>query len=289
MSKSKGNVILPQNVMDKFSSDALRFWACGSKLGDDLPYQEKDVLTGHKMANKMWNASKFALMHLDDYDLKDAKLEAIDKWILMKLNDVIDISTKSLEKYEYAKAKTVSERFFFEIFCDSYLEMAKDRLYNPDVYGAESRRAAQYTLYHSLLGILKLTAPIMPYITEEIYHLYFAKVENVKSIHVSSWPVVNKSWVSKIDLVAGDLAVEIISAIRQYKSSNNLALNTRYDSVIVDTNDKKLFGLIENTIKGTMKIDSVSYGSLKKADVSLDAGKTSVKIKMGDVVPKEKK
>ncbi|NOR85619.1 valine--tRNA ligase, partial [archaeon] len=289
MSKSKGNVILPQIVMEKFSADALRFWASGSKLGDDLPYQEKDVLTGHKMANKMWNASKFTLMHLDDYDLKDAKPEATDKWILMKLNDVIDISTKSLEKYEYAKAKAVSERFFFESFCDNYLEMAKDRLYNPDVYGEESRRAAQYTLYHSLLGILKLLAPIMPYITEEIYHLYFAGKEKCKSIHVSTWPVVNKNWTDKTASMAGDAAVEIVSAIRQYKSSNNLALNTKYESAVINTNDKKMIGLIENTIKGTMKIGKISYATVSKADIEFEIGETSLKIKMGKIVPKEKK
>ena len=288
MSKSKGNVILPQTILEKFSADALRFWAAGSKLGDDLPYQEKDVLTGNKMATKMWNASKFAIMHLEDYDGKDAKLEPIDKWVLSKLNDIIDISTKSLEKYEYAKAKIVAERFFFDILCDNYLEMAKDRLYNPDVYGKESRRAAQFTLYNALLGVLKLIAPIMPYITEEIYHLYFAKKEGQKSIHISSWPEVNKKWADKKAVDAGNAAADIIAAIRQHKSSNNLSLNTPYDSATIDTKDKSIITPIESTIKGTMKIGDINYGKLSKPDIELEIGKNPIKIKMGNAMPKEK-
>src|SRR3989344_443385 len=132
MSKSKGNIIEPQDVIEKYSSDSLRFWAAGSKLGDDMNYQEKDVVTGQKTVTKLWNASKFSAMHLEDYNGSKVKLEVIDAWLLSRLQKVIKISTESFENYEYSKAKSEVENFFWNTFCDYYLEIVKDRLYNPD-------------------------------------------------------------------------------------------------------------------------------------------------------------
>ncbi|MFC1686823.1 valine--tRNA ligase, partial [Nanoarchaeota archaeon] len=170
MSKSKGNVIAPQEVMNKYCADALRFWAAGSKLGEDLDYQEKDLVTGQKFVNKLWNASKFSLMHLKDYKKSSSKVtEVFDKWLLSKLNKLIEESTESFEKYEYSKTKSEVENFFWHTFCDYYLEISKDRLYNPDKRGIASKKSGQKVVYTTILSILKMMAPIMPHITEEIY------------------------------------------------------------------------------------------------------------------------
>jgi valyl-tRNA synthetase len=169
MSKSKGNVVEPQEVIEKYSSDCLRFWAAGCKLGDDLPYMEKDLVTAQKFITKLWNASKFAIMHLGDYKgEKPKKLEAVDKWVLSRLSKIIKASTDSFTKYEYSRTRADVENFFWHEFCDNYLEIIKDRLYNPDRRGKEARISAQYSLYRTLVAILKMIAPIMPHITEEI-------------------------------------------------------------------------------------------------------------------------
>src|SRR3989344_6867620 len=171
MSKSKGNVIEPQEMITKYSSDALRFWAAGSKLGDDLPFQEKDLVTGVKFSTKLWNAAKFTLMHLEEYHSGEIT-ETFDKWLLSKLNKLILDCTDSFDKYEYSRTKAEVENFFWHTFCDQYLEIVKDRLYNPEKRGENQRKSGQAALYQTLNSILKLMAPIMPHITEEIYQSY---------------------------------------------------------------------------------------------------------------------
>jgi valyl-tRNA synthetase len=218
MSKSKGNIVDPRKMWEKYSVDALRFWASGSKLGDDMPFQEKDLVTGQKTVTKLWNASRFALIHLEGYKPKAIKLMSIDRWLLSKLYRLIQFSTKSFEKYEYSKVKAAVENFFWNTFCDNYLEMIKDRLYLPEKYEKGAKESAQFTLYQSLLTILKLFAPIMPYITEEIYHLYFDKIENKKSIHISSWPEFKAELINDDIEKMGDLAVLIIGGVRKFKS-----------------------------------------------------------------------
>ena len=103
----------------------------------------------------------------------DLELEIMDKWLLTKLNKVIKGSTDTFEKYEYSRTKFETEQFFWSVFCDNYLEISKDRLYNPEERGVEPRQSGQYATYETLNAVLKMFAPIMPHVTEEIYQLYF--------------------------------------------------------------------------------------------------------------------
>ena len=263
MSKSKGNVIEPQETIEKYSADCLRFWAAGSKLGDDLPYMEKDLITGQKFITKLWNASKFAIMHLEDYNgEKPKKLEIVDKWILSKLGKIINTSTESFKKYEYSRTKADVENFFWHEFCDNYLEIVKDRLYNPDRRGKEQRLSAQYGLYQTLLSILKMMAPIMPYITEEIYQLYFSKHEKIKSIHISKWPTQEKS--DEKEEHIGELAVYAVQKARQAKSEKNLSLKSPLKNLFIEGKiSKKDFELVKEDIIGATKTEKIEYKPLK--------------------------
>jgi len=232
MSKSKGNVVDPREMIKKYSADALRFWAAGSRLGDDLPFQEKDLVTGVKFTNKIWNASKFAFMHLKDYKLdKPKKLELMDKWILVKLSKLIKFSTENFERYEYSHTKLETDKFFWQTFCDNYLEIVKDRLYNPDKRGEEPRLSAQYTLYQILLAVLKLMAPITPFITEELYHHFFKQHEKDKSIHISKWPGLDMK--DENAEKAGDLFVFALQEVRKAKSASNLSLKSPIKRLLV--------------------------------------------------------
>lgn len=236
MSKSLGNVVNPQDVLPKYGADGLRFWAAGTRLGDDLPYQEKDLLTGNKFCTKLWNAARFCSMHLENYKppKKPPKLQAFDKWLLSNLNMIVKDSTEYFERYEFFKTKSDTEKFFWHSFCDNYLEIVKDRLYNPGKYGKEASEAAKYTLYNVLLTILKLMAPITPHITDEIYTQMFAKTEGQKSIHVSTWPKFEKKLVDKKAESAGDVAIAIISAVRQFKTQQSLSLKAELQKVKID-------------------------------------------------------
>ena len=261
MSKSKGNVIEPQDVIEKYGADSLRFWAAGSKLGDDLPFQEKDLITGKKFITKLWNASRFVTMHLKGYrPEKPKKFAEIDRWILTKINDIVKVSTDYFEKYEYSKTKAETENFFWHVFCDYYLEMVKDRLYNHGSYEKWEIDSAKYTLYYVLLSILKLMAPIMPHITEEIYQQYFRKHERHKSIHISEWPAYDSSLAGRKSEKVGDCAVDVIACIRKFKSENSMSLAEPLRHVTIDSNDVKP---VLKDIQKTMKIKDIRIGKAK--------------------------
>jgi valyl-tRNA synthetase len=191
----------------------------------------------------MFNASKFTFMHLEGYKPEETELRAVDRWILSKLNGVIRDSTESFEKYEYSKTKMRTEQFFWKMFCDYYLEIAKDRLYNPDKYGG--KEGAQYTLYNTLLTCLKLMAPIMPYITEEVFQMFYAKSEGVKSVHISSWPEEKKDWIDKEAEEAGDLLAGILAAVRQFKQGRNISLGKEIEGLYLEPKDDKTKKLLE--------------------------------------------
>ena len=254
MSKSKGNIVEPHAVLEKYSADAMRFWAAGSKLGDDMPYQEKELVTGTKTMVKLWNAAKFAVMNLEGYKPKPVKLETIDKWVLTKLSMAVKACTDSFNKYEYSRVRSEAETLFWHVFTDYYIEIVKDRLYNTKNYSKSAVESAKYTLYKVLLDITKLFAPIMPHITEEIYQLYFKQFEKSESIHISEWPRADKIYKKEGEL--GDLAVDIIAAIRKYKTDKGMSMNEPIKKVVIDGDVKPVL----NDIKSTMKIENIKIG-----------------------------
>ena len=258
MSKSKGNVIEPQGMIEKYSADALRFMSAGCKLGEDFPFQEKDLVTGVKMTNKIWNASKFSFMHLEDFDIKaKPKLELMDKWILSKLHKLIDQCTDSFESHDFAKAKAEAEKFFYQILCDQYLEVVKDRLYNKK---GKEKHAAQFALYNSLLSSLKLLASIMPFITEKVYKLFFEAFEGEKSIHISEWPKFEKKFIDNDSEEAGDVVVEVINAVRKYKSDNKMSLKEEINKLTIPNKFESLISTALDDIKATTRANEIVFG-----------------------------
>jgi len=261
MSKSKGNVVEPRAMMEKYSADALRFWAAGSKLGEDLPFQEKDLVTGEKFAIKLWNASKFCFLHLSDFKDEQVKLHIVDRWLLSKLSRIISEATEYFNRYEYSKTKLETEKFFWQVFCDNYLEMVKDRLYNPDKRGKEARQSAQFGLYHGLLTVVKLMAPITPHITEEVYQRFYASREGKKSVHLSAWPAAGA--VDEEAEKIGDFLLEAVEHARRAKSEKKVSLKTPVKKMFLKG---KLaphdFASILDELKAVTKAEEVEYEQL---------------------------
>jgi len=241
MSKSKGNVIEPQKVIEEYGADALRFWAAGSKLGNDLVYHEADLIAGKKFITKLWNASKFVFMNLEDYTgTKPGKLKEIDELFLGKLNGLIKSVTESFEKYEYSKAKMDIENFFWKDFCDNYLEIVKKRIYQ----NKAGKVSAQYTLYKSLLVILKMMAPIMPFVADEIYQMYFIEAgEKDKSIHISKWPEIGKEKIIEKDNKF-DALVSVLTKIRQEKSIAQMSMRSDINLIL----DKEEYAILKTLL-----------------------------------------
>lgn len=234
MSKSKGNVVDPKELLEKYGADVLRYWSAGGKLGDDLPFLEKEFVAGKKTVTKLWNAIKFTIMNLEGYKKeKPKKLCDIDSWILSKAQKLVQSCTESMENYEYSKTRMETDIFFWQAYCDYYLEIVKDRIYNKETYEKDKVVSAQYTLYNVSLTILKLFAPIMPFITEELFDIYYKNFEKDKSIAVSQWPEYDKKLVDEYSEKKGDAAMQIISAVRKFKSNKQWSIKKEISRVAV--------------------------------------------------------
>jgi len=256
MSKSKGNVIDPIKIMEQFGSDALRYWASSSKLGEDLDYQEKDLVTGKKFVNKILNATNFAFLNMK-YSKKIPELQESDRLLLIQLNKIIKSSTNALNEYNYSKAKLDTEKFFWITFCDNYLELIKNRVYN----GTEKEKSsANFTLYNALLTINKLMAPITPFITEEIYQEYFKKNEGKKSIHLENWPKEFKIKETKKDEENWDKLIEIIGKVRQKKSEEKKSMKSEIILTLSKKDEENLSKLI-NDLKSVTNAKEIKEGN----------------------------
>lgn len=258
MHKSKGNAVWSHEVLDKYSVDVVRHWVGNANLGDDLLYNEKEMIAGQRFLTKLWNASRFSIDMLKDYKSKKVKLTAFDSWLLIKLNKLIEKVTKSYDIYGTSEAVKSIGKFFWNDFCDNYLEIVKDRLYNPDKRGENGKLSGQYTLYNALLSILKMMAPIVPHITEEIYQDYFLKNEKDKSIHISEWP--EKFKVDSKTEKMGDYCIDVISKVRQFKTKHKKSLK----EPVVLTLDKKHEEELKDFIldlKAVCKAKEIKFGT----------------------------
>ena len=273
MSKSKGNTIDPEEVLGKFGADALRFWASGSKLGEDLDYQEQDLVAGKRLVNKLINSSRFVFMNLGSYKpgKKPKKLEKLDELFLKELNRVIATTTLRFRDYDYSKAKFNAEEFFWRDFCDNYLEIVKWRVYNGS---KEEKESAHYTLYISLLAIVKLLSPIVPFVTEYIYQENFRKNEKDRSIHLSPWPETDmkkvEKWVEpdvpKEILIANrwNSLVSQLSKIRTIKTENKKSLN----SEIILTLDEKVSKALKEFLPDLQRVTNAK--EIKAGDFKVE-------------------
>ena len=239
MSKSLGNEVQPDELMKTYPADALRQWAALSgAMAKDRPFNYQDMKFAKSFLNKLWNASKFIESNLEGYqydDLHASKLRVVDKWVLSRLRDVIDDVTNAFENYEFHKAiKTIQDYFWHEV-CDYYLEYVKYRIYSDDENCKDSKLAAQYTLYNILINIVKLVAPIMPHIAEEIYQVFYPQTD--KFVVQSVWPEPYTEWHSPDDVVKANLLNSIITEIRQHKSTNQMSMKSEIQSLKIKTFD----------------------------------------------------
>jgi valyl-tRNA synthetase len=226
ISKSKGDSgHAPGKVIEERSADCTRYWSCSSRLGTDTTVSEEGLQAGHRLVVKLWNASKFAIGRLVDYDPSAPRdLGTIDRWLLAELRHTVQRATRSFEACEFHGALEAVESFFWRDLCDNYIEIAKKRLYGDEGYDDIDRRGAQHALYEALLAVLKMVAPIMPHVTEEIYSLFFQKAEGEESIHTSRWPDPPSSWDDAEAREAGGLALAVVEGVRKVKSTHKVSV-----------------------------------------------------------------
>ena len=241
MSKSLGNGVDPMELIELYGADALRnYLVTDVAPGTDIRFDEEKVKSTWNYINKIWNASRFVLMNIED--LKEINLDNLkneDKWILTKYHKLVKNVTKHMEKYEFNIVGNEIYEFTWNTFCDYYIEMAK---YSIDSISTKS------TLCEILSGILKMLHPFMPFVTEEIYTML--PVKDSESIMISSYPEYNKEYIFEEEEKAVDDAVEFIKKFRNTKAENNI---TKEAKVMFDTTDDnelivKMLKLDENIV-----------------------------------------
>lgn len=255
MSKSLGNGIDPLEVIEKYGADTLRFMLItGNTPGNDMRFYWERVEGTRNFANKIWNASRFALMNMEGYD-KDAELAPYtlaDKWILSCLQDTVKDVTGLLERFELGEAGRAIYDFIWSEVCDWYIEIAKPRLYNKEA--ASERATAQHVLATVLVSAMKLLHPYMPFITEEIYQCLPHEAE---SIMISKWPVADESLVDPEAERGMNAIMDSIKAIRNMRAEVNANPGKKIPAImlvsedlreVVANNDSyiKLLGGIDN-------------------------------------------
>lgn len=256
MSKSLGNGVDPMDVIDEYGCDALRYFlSTSSALGQDLRYDEEKVKSTWNFINKLWNASRFCLMNIEDlkgYDFSD--LDVQDKWILSKLNKVISKVTKNMESYEFNNAGGELYNFIWSDFCDSYIEMSKFSL---DSVSTKS------TLCYVISAILKMLHPFMPYVTDEIYSML--SIRDAENIMVSSYPLVNEEFNFDSEEKETEEIIGFIAAFRNVKQENAISKDAKvmvnFDNSLIN----KMLKLDGNLVNDKLSIKEykVSYGKLK--------------------------
>ena len=219
MSKSLGNGIDPLEIIDNYSADALRFsLISGTSAGNDMRFMPEKLEAASNFANKVWNAAKFALMNLEDYDNSNEKIELCieDKWILSKLNTLIAEVKVNMDNYDLGVALDKIYTFIWNEFCDWYIEIVKTRLYNKE---NATRKTAQYVLNKVLGDSLKLLHPFMPFVTEKIYKELY---NNDESIMISTYPEYSKDLEFKDEEQAVEELKEVITGIRNARAKMNV-------------------------------------------------------------------
>ena len=241
MSKSLGNGIDPIEIIEKYGADSLRFSLIqGTTPGNDIRYMPEKLDQASNFANKLWNASKFVLMNLEDYDgnVYEDNLCYEDKWILSKLNTLVQEVSNNIEKYDLGVASQKIYDFIWNEFCDWYIEIVKLRLYDKE---NKTRKSAQYVLNKVLCDALKLLHPIMPFITEEIYTKLYNEDE---SIMISNWPKYEEKYNFKDEEQKIEKIKEIIIGIRNIRNNMNVHPSKKSKLIFVSTEYKNV---IENS------------------------------------------
>ena len=234
MSKSKGNVVTPMALLEKFSSDAVRYWAASGRPGTDTAFDEGQMKVGRRLAIKILNVSRFVLNQGDGVGAEPADVDApLDRAMLVRLADLVDEATAAFDGYDYARALERTEAFFWG-FCDNHVELVKGRAYGS--VGIEASASARAALDLALSTLLRLFAPVLPFATEEVWSWW-----QEGSIHRSPWPDADqlRDLAGEADPLVSKTAADVLGRIRKAKTEAGASLRADVDRVVVrDTADR---------------------------------------------------
>ena len=238
MSKSLNNGIDPVDIVEQYGADALRFMLLhGSAPGNDMRFQQERIESARNFANKTWNATRFVLMNLQDFhrvNLSDCELGLSERWIISRLNQVIDEVTLALEKFDFGETTRVLYDFLWTEYCDWYIELAKASLNGDD---AQQRAQTQTVLVDVLTKTMELLHPVMPFITEEIWQ-HLPVNDKPESIMVAKWPTADASQIDEAAIRAMNEIMEITRSVRNVRAELGVAPSRKIILKILPNNEE---------------------------------------------------
>ncbi|NHN30106.1 valine--tRNA ligase [Paenibacillus agricola] len=245
MSKSLGNGVDPLEVIEKYGADAMRFMlSTGSTSGQDLRFRWEKVEQARNFANKIWNASRFVLMNLNGFSIKDidltGTLSTADRWILHRLNETVRDITRLIDSYEFAETGRLLYNFIWDDLCDWYIEFSKLSLYGTD---AQAKKTTQSVLAYVMDQTQRLIHPFMPFLSEEIWqHL----PHEGETITLAPWPVYKESWEAAEAVREMDLLMDVIRAVRNIRAEVNVPMSKKIELLVKPANAEYLAILKRN-------------------------------------------
>ena len=266
MSKSKGNVVTPIDLLKEYGSDAVRYWAAMGRPGTDTAFDTGQMKIGKRLAVKILNASKFALSLNATLNKDDVQLDA-DHALLNKLALVVESATKAFEKYDYTKALEVTETFFWS-FTDDYVELVKERTYGKQ--GEESANSAKAALGITIHTLLKLFAPFVPFVSEEVWSWW-----QKGSVHHQSWPKPAEITTNKeIKIENLELVTKVLAEIRKAKTEKQLSMKAEVLELEISAQSEQI-----EILKKSEK-DLIAAGNIKKLKYSDKSDELKLEIKL---------
>lgn len=274
LSKSQeGKAVTPERLLADFPADAIRYWTASAKLGMDVVFTENQIKIGCRLITKLWNAFRFMEPHIQLHDHKQipSELGTVNEWLLHNASIAFDRYTQCLERYEFGLALEPIEQFFWNDFCDNYIELVKNQLFNPDQYPADLVHATRWTLYQVGLRVLQWFAPYLPHITETIYQLLYRKHCASSSLHTIDFKSVQTAFDFAKSAEEAQKVVELSIFMRKLKTEHKISLKTPIATLSLYGDDAiiEILKKHEQIIRGVTQAELVEYhvASLEESEL----------------------
>ena len=270
ISKSKGNAKMsPNELLDTYGADMIRYWTSSNKLGTDTWFEPGDVESSRRFMTKLWNSARFVEMQTANFDSnEEVELTSIDKWIVSKCHETFEKYKAQMDKYEIGMARNEIDNFFWRDFCDYYLEIAKERLYNQDNKYGDKQKSAQKALSMVFLEVLKMYSPFVPHITEKIYQELYRGKEKGQTLCNSTYKEL-PYYDGTVEF--GEAVKDVVSTVRKYKTDRNQSMKERIGILNIEMTPENI-EFLKNSIMDVKSCTSaddinVTVGNETKIDI----------------------
>ncbi|MEX0940264.1 MAG: valine--tRNA ligase [Candidatus Babeliales bacterium] len=287
LSKSKDQKKMdPEYLLNSYPADVIRYWTASASLGNDVMFSETQLKIGQRLLTKLWNAFKFIKEHTADVDRNDnsEQFGAVNEWLLHQISITFQSYQKHLDRYDFNLALDTIETFFWQTFCDNYLELIKDLLFNPNLYSEKEVKYTHWTLYTAGLRILQMYAAFLPHITEEIYRIIYCKKEEINSIHETKFSTFQSIFNFSQSNQTLNIVIDLIGQVRKLKTEHQLSLKTEISQLIIYTQNEEIKNLLqplEQLIKGISRTKALFFVPEKHKMSALTKSDEAIIIQIG--------